>query len=80
MIRNYFTQSIDKKKYDLYMARNKDVYTWNLSEDMVLENCYRSTGFVVNKDMYIYYSRKNSLFSSWGIGILRKKLDNIFFL
>jgi hypothetical protein len=66
------------KKYTLYIAKSKDIYTWKLSKKEVLNNCYRSTGFIINRDIYIYYSKQNNISSVWEIGVLKKNLDCLF--
>jgi hypothetical protein len=66
------------KRYDLYIAKSRDAYAWEISKNKVIEKCYRSTGFIKNKDIYIYYSRQDQFSSCWEIGIVRKRLDYFF--
>jgi PST family polysaccharide transporter len=78
MLISCVTQKNRKKNYDLYIARSSDGRQWELSETVVLKNAYRSSGFMVNDDLYIYYSRKNPVFSTWGIGIIRFNIHRFF--
>jgi hypothetical protein len=64
----------NRKKYDLYIAHSGDGYIWTFSADMLIHNSYRATGFFINDDMYIYYSRQTCFFSSWETGIVKKQL------
>jgi hypothetical protein len=66
------------KKYQLHIARSINGYLWELSETIVLNNAYRSTGFIVNNEIYIYYSRQNSFFLNWEIGIAKFKINKFF--
>jgi hypothetical protein len=68
----------NKKKYNLHIARSINGRQWELSETMVLHNAYRSTGFISNDNIYIYYSRQNAVFSNWEIGIVRFKINKFF--
>jgi hypothetical protein len=71
-------QQNDKKLYDLYIARSQDGCIWDISQEKRLGSFYRSTGFIRDGDIYIYYSRQNRLFSAWEIGIVRKHLNDFF--
>jgi hypothetical protein len=63
----------NEKKYDLYMARSDNGSIWNFSDNTLIQNTYRSTGFFMDNDMYIYYSKQTRFFLSWEIGIVRKQ-------
>jgi hypothetical protein len=63
----------NKKKYDLYIAWSNNGSVWNFSTNMLIQNAYRSTGFFMDNDMYIYYSKQTRFFLFWEIGIVRKQ-------
>jgi hypothetical protein len=65
----------DQKKYDLYAARSYNGYLWTFSPNILINNSYRATGFFINDDMYIYYSRQTWFFLSWETGIVKKQLS-----
>jgi hypothetical protein len=67
------TTEKNHKKYDLYAARSSNGYTWSFSTNMLIRNSYRATGFFIDDDMYIYYSRQTWFFLSWEIGIVKKR-------
>jgi hypothetical protein len=62
----------NKKNYDLYTAYSSDGCTWDFSANMLIRNSYRATGFFIDDDMYIYYSRRTWFFMSWELGIIKK--------
>jgi hypothetical protein len=64
----------NKKKYDLYIARSNNGCIWDFSTDALIHGAYRSTGFFMDNDMYVYYSRQTWFFLSWEIGIVRKNI------
>jgi hypothetical protein len=68
----------NNKEYSLYIAKSKDLVSWELSPKKVLHNSYRASGFIKNNDIYIYYSRQQGLFKPWHIGICRFKLSDFF--
>jgi PST family polysaccharide transporter len=72
------TAKRNKKNYKLHIARSINGHLWELSETTVLNNAYRSTGFIRNNEIYIYYSRQNALFSNWEIGIVKFKINKFF--
>jgi hypothetical protein len=68
----------NKKKYDLHIARSVNGRQWVLSEIIVLNNAYRSTGLIINNDIYIYYSRQNTILADWKIGIVKFRINKFF--
>jgi hypothetical protein len=72
------TATTIKKIYKLHIARSINGRSWEFSEKTVLNNAYRSTGFIVDNEVYIYYSRQNVLFSNWEIGIVKFKIEKFF--
>jgi hypothetical protein len=62
-----------EKKYDLYSAVSDNGSLWDFSARMLMRNAYRATGFFMDDDMYIYYSKQTRFFLSWEIGIVRKQ-------
>jgi hypothetical protein len=62
----------NKKNYDLYIARSNDGYTWDFSANMFIKNSYRATGFFIDDDLYIYYSRQTWFFMSWELDVIKK--------
>jgi hypothetical protein len=65
----------NKKKYDLYIAHSNNGSIWDFSMNMLIHNAYRATGFFVDNDMYVYYSKQTRFFLSWEIGIVRKQIS-----
>jgi hypothetical protein len=63
----------NKKKYDLYAACSSDGHAWDFSANVLIKNSYRATGFFINDDMYIYYSRQTWFFMSWELGVIKKQ-------
>lgn len=59
--------------YSLHIAKSHNMHDWVISEHTLLENCYRSTGFIRNNDIYIYISR-NIYQRKWRIELLKKSL------
>jgi hypothetical protein len=68
----------NKRIFDLYTARSSDGYTWDFSTNKLINNSYRATGFFIDDDMYIYYSRQTWFFLSWELGIIKKRFLNFF--
>jgi hypothetical protein len=66
----------NKKKYDLYIARSNNGCIWDFSTNILMHNAYRSTGFFIDNDMYIYYSKQTWFFLSWEIGVVKKQILN----
>jgi hypothetical protein len=66
------TRGKNQKKYDLYIARSVNGYTWTFSTNILIHDSYRATGFFMDDDMYIYYSRQTCFFLSWETGIIKK--------
>ena len=64
----------DNNNYHLFIARSNNVTDWDFSEKILLKNTYRSTGFIENNLLFLYYSRKNIL-GAWEMGIAKKNIS-----
>ena len=67
----------NKKNYNLYIARSTDITDWNFSKKLLLKNAYRSSGFIQDNYLNIFYSRETML-GAWEIGICKKNLKEYF--
>ena len=61
-----------KKEYALFIATSKNLIDWNFQERPVLTNAYRSTGFVKDGVLYIYFS-SNVYADVWKTGLFKTK-------
>lgn len=61
-------------KYFLYIAKSKDLINWKLCKKPILKNCYRSSGFIKNNNLYIYFS-SNYFADAWKIGLYKTILE-----
>jgi hypothetical protein len=64
--------------YGLYIARGTDGASWEWSPKPVLLNAYRSSGFIREGDLYVYYSRQTPYFGAWELGVVRLPLKDYF--
>ncbi len=62
-----------KKEYALYVGTSKNLFDWEFKNAPVLTNAYRSTGFVKNKVLYIYFS-SNVYADVWKTGLYKTSL------
>ena len=62
-----------KKEYALFIATSKNMIDWNFQNKPVLSNAYRSTGFVKDGVLYIYFS-SNVYADVWKTGIYKVAL------
>jgi hypothetical protein len=69
--------SSGKNLYSLRVARSTDLATWNISPKVILENCYRSTGFVREGIFHIYFSR-NVYLDEWRIALYKARVNDFF--
>ena len=69
--------------YDLYIARSRDLERWEMGRKVFARMpfasrlVYRSTALCAGEDLYIYFSCK-SRFGEWKIGVVRKKIPELF--
>lgn len=72
---------------NLFIGRSQDLVNWEFKSEPILTplssglNCswiYRSSGMVLDHDLYIYFSYVYSG-NKWNIGVYRKKLSSIDF-
>ena len=76
--------SSGRKEYDLFIARSEDMKSWTLSRRPIFERrpfgtrvLYRSSGFVRNGDLFVYFSYESPL-QAWWIGVVRLRLADFF--
>jgi sucrose-6-phosphate hydrolase SacC (GH32 family) len=74
----FLSKQQGKTIHDLYIAQSTDGVDWRLSNKTLLKNAYRSSGFIVGDDVYIYYSAKKSYFAMWETGVIKKRLNAFF--
>ncbi len=61
-----------KRSYALYLATSTDLQSWIFCPKKILADCYRSTGFIRDGIMYIYYSEnKPAILQAWQIGLYK---------
>lgn len=63
-------------EYNLYVAKSNDLYTWNVNPRPLIKNCYRSSGFVRDDFLYVYFS-SNYYADEWTTALLKIPLDSI---
>lgn len=61
------------KEYALFIAKSKNLIDWNFQNKPVLTNAYRSTGFVKDGVLYIYFS-SNIYADVWKTGLYKTKI------
>ena len=66
--------SAKNKEYSLFIGISKDLINWNFQKTPVLKNCYRSSGFVKDGVLYIYFS-SNIYADVWKTGLYKTKLE-----
>ena len=59
-----------KKDYALYVATSKNLIDWDLKKEPFLKNAYRSSGFVRDGVLYIYFS-SNVYADVWKTGLYK---------
>jgi len=59
--------------YFLYLARSPDLKNWRVDAEPILSNCYRSSGFVKDGILYVYFS-SNHYADEWRTGLYKVKL------
>lgn len=62
--------SASKQEYSLFVATSKNLTDWEFQNAPVLKNCYRSSGFVKNDVLYIYFS-SNIYADVWKTGLFK---------
>ena len=62
-------------RYFLHAARSRDLADWKLYPAPVLRNCYRSSGFVRDGILYIYFS-SNFWGDEWRTGLYKTALQS----
>ena len=62
-------------RYFLHIARSRDLAEWRLCPAPVLTNCYRSSGFVRDGILYIYFS-SNFWGDEWRTGLFKVALQS----
>ncbi len=60
-------------RYFLHIVRSRNLTDWKLDPAPVLNNCYRSSGFVKDGILYIYFS-SNFWGDEWKTGLYKVKL------
>ena len=65
--------SSNKKKYALFIGTSKDLINWKFQDTPVLTNCYRSSGYVKDNVLYIYFS-SNVYADVWKTGLYKHHL------
>ncbi|MBQ8679088.1 MAG: hypothetical protein IJ530_04925 [Treponema sp.] len=65
--------SSKKKKYALFVATSKNLSDWAFQQSPVITNCYRSSGFVRDGVLYIYFS-SNVYADVWKTGLYKSHL------
>ncbi|MDR1748266.1 MAG: hypothetical protein LBR47_04325, partial [Spirochaetaceae bacterium] len=66
------------KQYSLYLAKSENLREWTLSSRQILASSYRATGWIMQDDMYIYFSRETPLMKAWRIGVYKIKISDFF--
>ena len=62
-----------KKEYTLFVGASKNLIDWNFQTKPVLTNAYRSSGFVKDNVLYIYFS-SNVYADVWKTGLYKTSL------
>ncbi|MCR5081757.1 MAG: hypothetical protein K6B17_10470 [Treponema sp.] len=62
-----------KKEYTLFVGTSKNLIDWNFKKTPVLTNAYRSSGFVKDGVLYIYFS-SNVYADVWKTGLYKTSL------
>lgn len=65
--------SAAKTEYVLFIATSKNLIDWTFQKAPVLMNCYRSSGFIKDNVLYIYFS-SNIYADVWKTGLYKVKL------
>jgi hypothetical protein len=60
--------------YSLHLARSRDFSRWVLDPKPLLDNCYRSSGFVRDGVLYVYFS-SNFWADEWRTGLYKLALS-----
>ncbi len=60
-------------KYYLHLARSRDLESWRVDDNPIIRNCYRSSGFVKDGILYVYFS-SNHYADEWRTGLYKVKL------
>ena len=75
----------ERKEYDLYIARSTDLEHWTFGARPVFikkpfrtRTIYRSSGFVQDGDLFVYFCYESPFFGAWWIGIVRNRLEKFF--
>lgn len=66
-----------KNSFTLHLAYGKNGIGWKFIDKPVLPNCYRSSGFIKDGIMYIYYSH-NVVYDEWYLGLYKIQLSDFF--
>ena len=62
--------SCEQKEYSLFIGTSSNLIDWKFQETPVIKNCYRSSGFVRNSILYIYFS-SNIYADVWKTGLYK---------
>ena len=60
--------------YFLHLARSRDLQCWRVDPAPLIRNCYRSSGFVRDGILYVYFS-SNHYADEWRTGLYKVALD-----
>ena len=67
--------------YSLITAYSEDLISWKTNNKIILDNCYRSSGFIIDDTIYIYASKifkfKNTR-QKWKLCLYKIKLSDVF--